>query len=211
MNTKTFDRLKGQPAIITGGATGIGKAVAIQFALEGAKVVVNYLKGDPVDDVIGKIREGGGEAIAVEADVSKEDEVKNLFKKAIDTYGTVHILVNNAGIQKDSGFVHMSLEDWQKVIDINLTGQFLCAREAAKEFLRRGVDHDVSVSAGKIIFMSSVHQRHSVERSCELCHIKGRHRPADAHRGPGTSPAENPGQQPGTGGYQNADQQKSLE
>ena len=121
-------------------------------------MVVNYLKGDPVDDVVGKIREGGGEAIAIEADVSKEDEVKKLFKKAIDTYGTVHILINNAGIQKDSGFIHMSLEDWQKVIDVNLTGQFLCAREAAKEFLRRGVDHDVSVSAGKIIFMSSVHQ-----------------------------------------------------
>ncbi len=158
MNTKTCNRLKDQPAVITGGATGIGKAIAIQFALEGAKVVVNYLKGDPVDDVINKIREGGGDAIAVEADVSKEEEVKELFARAIEKYGTVHILVNNAGIQKDSGFLHMSLEDWQKVLDVNLTGQFLCAREAAKEFLRRGVVDDISVSAGKIIFMSSVHE-----------------------------------------------------
>ncbi len=158
MSTKAFNRLTDQPAIITGGATGIGKAIAIRFAIEGAKVVVNYLKGDPVEDVIRQIKNNGGEAIAVEADVSKEDEVKKLFEKAMEKYGTIHILVNNAGIQKDAGFIHMTLDDWQKVLDVNLTGQFLCAREAAKEFLRRGVDQKISVSAGKIIFVSSVHQ-----------------------------------------------------
>ncbi|HYW94658.1 MAG TPA: SDR family oxidoreductase [Bacteroidales bacterium] len=158
MNIQTYNRLKDQPAIITGAATGIGKAIAIQYALEGAKVVINYLKGDPADEVVDKIKEGGGDAIAIEADVSQEEDVKKLFAKTIEAYGTVHILVNNAGIQKDSGFIHMTLKDWQKVIDVNLTGQFLCAREAAKEFLRRGIDENVSNSAGKIIFMSSVHE-----------------------------------------------------
>ncbi len=155
---KTYNRLKGQPAIITGAATGIGKAVAIQFALEGAPVVVNHLRGDPFDEVVDQIRDGGGEVIAVEADVSKEDEVKELFRQAIDKFGTVHILVNNAGIQKDASFIRMTLPDWQRVLDVNLTGQFLCAREAATEFLRRGVVPEISTSAGKIIFMSSVHQ-----------------------------------------------------
>ena len=108
MSIKTYNRLKGQPAIITGAATGIGKAIAIQFALEGAKVVVNYLKGDPVDEVVEQIRDGGGEVIAIEADVSKEAEVKDMFSKAIEKYGTVHILVNNAGIQKDAEFIRMT-------------------------------------------------------------------------------------------------------
>jgi glucose 1-dehydrogenase len=158
MSTKTYNRLEGQPAIITGGATGIGKAIAIQYALEGARVVVNYLKGDPVDEVVKEIRKNNGEVMPFEADVSKEDEVKEMFRKVREKYGTVHILVNNAGIQLDSGFLQMSLADWKKVLDVNLTGQFLCAREAAKEFLRRGIDESVSVSAGKIIFMSSVHE-----------------------------------------------------
>jgi glucose 1-dehydrogenase len=104
------------------------------------------------------IKNKGGKAIAIKADVSNEAEVQQMFKEAITTFGTLDILINNAGLQKDSPFVDMSLADWQLVMNVNLTGQFLCAREATKEFLRRGVVEDRSKAAGKIICMSSVHQ-----------------------------------------------------
>ena len=154
-----YNRLKGQPAIVTGANSGIGKAVAMQFALEGAKVVINYVTGKEVaEEMVDQIKSDGGEAVAIQADVSKEEEVTAMFRQAIDLFGTIHILVNNAGLQRDSPFHEMSLHDWQKVIDVNLTGQFLCAREAAREFLRRGINEKVSMSAGKIICMSSVHE-----------------------------------------------------
>lgn len=159
METKHYQRLAGQPAIITGANSGIGKAIAVQLALEGAKVVINYVADkEGAEAMVAGIREKGGDAIAIQADVSKENEVKELFRQAIDHYGTIHILVNNAGIQRDSPFHQMSLEDWQKVINVNLTGQFLCSREAVNEFLRRGVDDKVSGAAGKIICISSVHE-----------------------------------------------------
>lgn len=159
MEKEHYYRLKNQPAIVTGANSGIGKAIAIQFAREGAKVVINYITNqDTAEEMVEDIKKEGGEAIAIKADVSSEDEVKNLFRKAIDHYGTIHILVNNAGIQKDAPFHLMSLADWQKVIDVNLTGQFLCSREAVREFLRRGIDEKISKSAGKIICMSSVHE-----------------------------------------------------
>ena len=159
MEQEHFKRLKGQPAIVTGANSGIGKSVAMQFALEGAKVVINYVTGKEVaDEMVDKIKSEGGEAVAIQADVSREDEVTAMFRQAIDLYGTVHILVNNAGLQRDAPFHEMSLHDWQKVIDVNLTGQFLCAREASREFLKRGIDEKVSLSAGKIICMSSVHE-----------------------------------------------------
>ncbi|MCF8302866.1 MAG: SDR family oxidoreductase [Bacteroidales bacterium] len=158
MEPKCYDRLKGQPAIVTGANSGIGKAVAVQLAKEGAKVVVNYIGNEEATkEVISEIRDFGGEVMAYKADVSKEEEVVAMFRKTIETYGTVHILVNNAGIQKDAAIDEMSLEEWQKVINVNLTGQFLCSREAIKEFKRRGIDEHISNSAGKIICMSSVH------------------------------------------------------
>jgi glucose 1-dehydrogenase len=151
--------LVGQPALVTGANSGIGKATAIGLARAGADVVINYVT-DPAaaEDVAHEIEGLGGRAIAIEADVSKEDEVIAMFAKAVSHFGTLHIAVSNAGLQRDSPFVDMTLEQWNTVIGINLTGQFLCAREAARIFKARGVVSDVSVACGKIICMSSVHQ-----------------------------------------------------
>ncbi len=152
-------KLKGQSALVTGANSGIGLAVAIALGNDGANVVVNYVTHPEVaDEVVQQIITNGGNAIAIKADVSKEDEVQAMFKQMFDKYGTIDILVNNAGLQKDSPFETMSLADWQLVINVNLTGQFLCAREAVKEFLRRGVVAERSCAAGKIICMSSVHE-----------------------------------------------------
>jgi glucose 1-dehydrogenase len=151
--------LTGQPALVTGANSGIGKATALGLARAGADVVVNYVT-DPesAEDVAHEIESFGGRAIAIQADVSKEDDVIAMFAKAISHFGTLHIAVSNAGLQRDSPFEQMTLEQWNTVIGVNLTGQFLCTREAAREFRKRGVMSDVSVAAGKIICMSSVHQ-----------------------------------------------------
>lgn len=152
-------KLKGQSALVTGANSGIGMAVAIALANDGANVVVNYVSHpEAADAVVKQIENNGGNAIAVKADVSKEDEVQSMFQQMFAKYGTIDILVNNAGLQKDSPFESMSLADWQLVINVNLTGQFLCAREAVKEFLKRGIVAERSSAAGKIICMSSVHQ-----------------------------------------------------
>ena len=157
MNTNP--KLKGQSALVTGANSGIGEAVAIALGNDGANVVVNYITHpEAADAVVQKIKDAGGHAIAVKADVSKEDEVIAMFKQMFETYGTIDILVNNAGLQKDASFAEMTLADWQLVINVNLTGQFLCAREAVKEFLKRGVVEERSKAAGKIICMSSVHE-----------------------------------------------------
>ncbi|TFF39611.1 SDR family oxidoreductase [Mucilaginibacter psychrotolerans] len=156
---KTPQKLKNQSAIVTGADSGIGKAVAIALAEAGAKVLINYAHNqDAADEVVNTIKDAGGKAFAYQCDVSKENEVKAMFAAAIKKYGTVDILVNNAGLQKDAKFVDMTLEQWNTVININLTGQFLCSREAAKEFIKRGVVEKRSVAAGKIICMSSVHE-----------------------------------------------------
>lgn len=151
--------LKGQPALVTGANSGIGYAVAKALAAAGAPVVVNYVSDPPsAERVVDEIRTAGGEAMAIRADVSKEDEVQAMFRKMFDAYGTIHILVNNAGLQRDARFVDMTLHDWEFVLSVNLTGQFLCAREAVREFLRRGLVPEVSCAAGKILCMSSVHE-----------------------------------------------------
>jgi glucose 1-dehydrogenase len=152
-------KLKGQSALVTGANSGIGLAVAIALANDGANVVVNYVTHpETAGDVVKQIENNGGNAIAIKADVSKEDEVQAMFQQMYDKYGTIDILVNNAGLQKDSSLESMSLADWQLVIDVNLTGQFLCTREAVKEFLRRGIVKERSCAAGKVICMSSVHE-----------------------------------------------------
>jgi glucose 1-dehydrogenase len=152
-------RLKDQTAIVTGSSLGIGKAIALQLAKEGANVVVNYSSNEKgANDIVQQIQTIGSKAIAVKADVSKEAEVQEMFRKTIESFGTLHILVNNAGMQKDAPLTEMSIEQWQRVIDVNLTGQFLCSREAVKEFLRRGMKDSKSCSLGKIICMSSVHE-----------------------------------------------------
>ena len=151
--------LKGQKAIVTGSSSGIGTAVAIGLASAGAEVVVNYAGNEQsANKVVDQIKSNGGNAIAIQADISKEDDVDRMFAKTIETFGTVDILVNNAGVQKDASIDEMTLEQWNRVIEINLTGQFLCSRAAIREFKKRGVVSDVSCSAGKIICMSSVHE-----------------------------------------------------
>ena len=151
--------LEGQPAIVTGANSGIGEAVALGLAQAGADVAVNYITHpETAEEVAHKIEGFGRKAIVIKADVSKEDEVEAMYAKAIAEFGTLHISVSNAGLQKDSAFLDMTLEQWNGVIGVNLTGQFLCQRAAAREFVRRGVDESVSVAAGKMICMSSVHQ-----------------------------------------------------
>jgi glucose 1-dehydrogenase len=149
--------LAGQTALVTGANSGIGEAVAIAMAKAGADVVVNYVAGTP-DHVVAAIEQAGRKALAIKADVSQEDQVVAMVAEAVKTFGTLDIMVANAGLQRDAPLTEMTKAQWDTVIGVNLTGQFLCAREAAKEFKRRGVRREVSVAAGKIICMSSVHE-----------------------------------------------------
>lgn len=151
--------LKGQKALVTGANSGIGEGVAIALGKAGADVAVNYVSHEEeAQKVVETIKSYGVNAIAVQADVSNEEQVVNMFQTVIKEFGTVDILVNNAGLQQDSAFDQMTIDKWNKVINVNLTGQFLCAREAVKEFKRRGIKKEVSAAAGKIICMSSVHE-----------------------------------------------------
>jgi len=151
--------LRGQKALVTGANSGIGKSVAIYLAQEGADVVVNYVVGEATaQEVVDEIKAKGGHAIAIKADVSKEDEVQAMFRQMFGEFGTIDILVNNAGLQRDAPIDEMTLDQWNTVLNVNLTGQFLCAREAIREFKRRGVVPGISCAAGKIISMSSVHE-----------------------------------------------------
>jgi len=151
--------LEGQKALVTGGDSGIGKAVATRLGQTGADVVVNFARREKeAEEVAAEIRKCGGHAYAHQADVSDEEQVKSMFQKMFREFGTIDILVNNAGLQKDAPFDEMTLDQWNQVIRVNLTGQFLCAREAVREFKRRGVVKEVSCSAGKVICISSVHE-----------------------------------------------------
>ncbi len=152
--------LTGQPALVTGANSGIGKAVALGLARAGADVIVNYVTHpETADQVVQEIHAMGRKAVAIQADVSKEADVDRMFADAIAHFGTLHIVVSNAGLQRDAPFDQMTLEQWNTVIGVNLTGQFLCTRAATREFKRRGVVRSVSQAAGKIICMSSVHQQ----------------------------------------------------
>jgi glucose 1-dehydrogenase len=151
--------LKGQKALVTGANSGIGRAVALALAHAGADVVVNYVsRPEAAESVVEEARRCGANVYAHRANVANEIEVQAMFRKMIGEFGTIDILVNNAGLQKDAPIDSMTLAEWQFVLDVNLTGQFLCAREAIREFKRRGVRRDVSCAAGKIICMSSVHE-----------------------------------------------------
>lgn len=153
--------LKDQVALITGSSSGIGAGIAKSMAESGATVVINYpYEGakSQAEAVLKEITDSGGKGILFQCDVSKEAEVIAMFQDVVSQLGTVDILVNNAGIQKDAKFTEMTLDQWNAVIGVNLTGQFLCAREAIKEFLRRGIDPKKSVACGKIIHISSVHE-----------------------------------------------------
>jgi glucose 1-dehydrogenase len=166
--------LAGQRALVTGANSGIGMAVAKALAEAGASVMVNYVSNEKVARrVVNDIEAGGGTAMAFQADVSEEDQVKAMFKKMIEAFGSIDILVNNAGIQRDAPFQDMTLEQWRFVLSVNLTGQFLCAREAAREYMRRGVVPELSKASGKIICMSSVHQAIPWSRHANYAAAKG--------------------------------------
>ena len=151
--------LKGQRALVTGASSGIGAGVARALGAAGASVAVNYVVNPEAAEVVAHdIRAAGGEALALKADVSREDDVQAMFKEMFARWGTIDILVNNAGLQKDAPFTEMTLAQWNTVIGVNLTGMFLCAREAAREMIRRGIRPEVSRAAGKIVCVSSVHE-----------------------------------------------------
>jgi glucose 1-dehydrogenase len=151
-------RLAGQKALVTGANSGIGKAIAIELGHAGADVVVNYVsREEEAVKVVEEVRRCGAKAFAFRADVSKEAEVQAMFARALETFGTLDIVVNNAGLQKDAPFEQLSVEAWDLVMNVNLKGQFLCAREAVRAFKRQGVRPEVSCAAGKILCVSSVH------------------------------------------------------
>jgi glucose 1-dehydrogenase len=155
--------LSRQIAIVTGASSGIGRACAVALGQAGAAVVVNYsglgkTSASDAEAVVAEITRAGGQAVVMRADVSQEEDVEAMFAETIRRLGTVHILVANAGIQRDAPLTQMTLAQWRQVLDVNLTGQFLCARAAVREFLRRGLQPDISSALGKIICMSSVHE-----------------------------------------------------
>lgn len=149
MLPENLQQLKDRVAIVTGASRGIGKATALELAKYGAKVVVNYARSsNAADEVVKKIVEGGGEAIALKADVSKTEEVDNLIKETLAKYSSIDVLVNNAGITQDTLLMRMKLEQWQAVIDLNLTGVFLCTKAVTKTMLKQ--------RSGRIINIASV-------------------------------------------------------
>jgi glucose 1-dehydrogenase len=155
----THQPLKGQRALVTGGSSGIGEGVARALGAAGADVVVGYASNaDAGRRIAAEIAAGGVRAVALHADVSREDHVRAMFEEMLRAWGGIDILVNNAGLQKDAAFTDMTLEQWNTVLGVNLTGMFLCAREAARDMIRRGVQPEVSRAAGKIICISSVHE-----------------------------------------------------
>jgi glucose 1-dehydrogenase len=170
----TSKPLEQQVAIVTGASSGIGQACAIALAAAGAKVVVNFA-GNPAgaETAVAEIKKAGSDGYICRADVSKEAEVEGMFAEAVKRFGTVHIVVANAGIQQDAKLEDMTLAQWQRVIDVNLTGQFLCARAGAREFLRRGMQPKISRALGKIICMSSVHEVIPWNRAPNYCASKG--------------------------------------
>lgn len=155
--------LKGQKALVTGASSGIGRGIATALCAAGADVMINFVGDESpalaaVDEATHCGCENRGRAVLHRADVSDEGQVTDMFRRMRDEFGTIDILVNNAGLQQDAPIEEMTLAQWNKVISVNLTGQFLCAREAVREFKRRGVQKEVSCAAGKIICISSVHE-----------------------------------------------------
>jgi len=151
--------LSGQTALVTGASSGIGAGIARCLGRAGANVVVNYRKSEEgAKAVVAELTERGCTAVAIQADVSEEEDVMRLFEETRAAFGTIHILIANAGVQQDAPAHEMTLDQWRTVIDVNLTGQFLCCREAIREFRRRGMTPETCPALGKIVSISSVHQ-----------------------------------------------------
>lgn len=159
--------LENRVAIVTGAATGIGQAIAVAFAAAGAAVVVDYV-GAPsaADETLGRIRAAGARVIAVEADVSKQADVDNLIRCTVGAFGRLDILVNNAGIEKKIAFVDFPLDEWEKIIAVDLTGPFLCAQAAARQMIAQR-------TGGRILNISSVHEDLPMPTNAPYCAAKG--------------------------------------
>ena len=150
--------LAGQKAIVTGANSGIGRAIALALGQAGADVIINYVsREEEAFRVADDLKRSGVTALPLRADVSSEADVQAMFARAVEAFGSLDILVNNAGLQKDAPFEELSLAAWDLVMNVNLKGQFLCAREAVRLFKRQGVRPQVSSAAGKILCVSSVH------------------------------------------------------
>jgi glucose 1-dehydrogenase len=160
-------RLQGKTAVVTGAGTGIGQAIAVAFAKEGASVVVDYV-GDTsaAEETLNKIGEFGGKSISVEADVSNPDQVNGLVQQTLAAFGKLDIFVNNAGIEKKFAFVDYPLEEWEKIVAVNLTGTFLCSQAAARQMIEQGV-------GGRIINISSIHEDLALPLNAPYCATKG--------------------------------------
>src|SRR5882724_3077607 len=186
--------LLGQKALVTGASSGIGRAIAVSLADAGADVVINYVSDEEKAQALAdEIREKGSRAMAIRADVSDEAQVSAMFREMIAEFGTIDILVNNAGLQQDVPFHELTLAQWNRVLGVNLTGQFLCSREAVREFRRRGVKPEVPCSAGKILCISSVHEvipwaGHVNYAASRRSHVD------DEEPGAGSGPVSHPGE-----------------
>jgi glucose 1-dehydrogenase len=151
--------LRGQTAIVTGASSGIGRAIAIALGHAGANVVINYLgSAEKAEAVRQEIERCGSQARCLPADVSKPEQVRAMFEFTVAEFGRLDILVNNAGIQLDAAFEDLTLDQWQRVMDVNLTGPFLCCQEAVRLFKKQGIHQSLSCAAGKILCISSVHE-----------------------------------------------------
>jgi len=155
-------------AIVTGSATGIGEAIATQMAQEGAAVAIDYIAGqqDKAAQVVSRIEQAGGKAIALEADVSKEDQIKRLIEQTVEAFGKLDIMVNNAGVEREHPFLEMPLEVWNWIIAVNLTGPWLCSQAAARRMVSQG-------NGGRIINISSVHEDLPMPTNAPYCVSKG--------------------------------------
>lgn len=150
-----MERLKDKIVLVTGSSNGIGKEIALEMARNGAKVIINYHSSkNDAEEVLKQVKTYT-DGISVQADVSSEKDMKSLFAKAIETFGRIDVVVSNAGMQADAPFLEMDLKHWQKVIDVNLTGQFLCMNLAARQFVKQ--EQKIGYPKGNIICMSSVH------------------------------------------------------
>jgi glucose 1-dehydrogenase len=159
--------LRGKTALITGSATGIGKAIAVELSAQGANVVINYIgSSDAALHLADELGRGSSHAIAVEGDVSKAEDVRRLIRETVNTFGTIDLLVNNAGIEKRTPFLDIPLEDWNRIIEVDLTGPFLCAQAAAREMVKKG-------TRGVIINISSVHEEIPFPGNTAYCAAKG--------------------------------------
>jgi glucose 1-dehydrogenase len=159
--------LKGKIAIVTGAGSGIGRAIATDFAKHGADVVVNYFsQAEKAHDLAADLERAGSRATAVKADVSNQTEVQNLVRKTIEKFGRIDILVNNAGIERRTPFLDVSLEDWNRVIAVDLTGPFLCTQAVAKEMVKHN-------TRGVIVNISSVHEDIAFPGNAAYCAAKG--------------------------------------